>query len=117
MYRTPCDLDLFKHYEEALASREKVDPALLKSYPIKVGKIVYAMPASRADCAYTVGMLTRCLTFPTEAMDKAADRCLAYMAQTADRGPRYGRTERSDANLELHAYTDSDWQVRSSTSA
>ena len=92
--------------------------ALFVSYPSKVGKIVYAMPASRADCAYTVGMLTRCLTFPTAAMDAAADRCLAFMAQTAERGPQYGKVAgRSDANLELHAYTDSDWQVRSSTSA
>ena len=77
---------------------------------------MYAMPASRADCSFTIGMLTRCLTFPTAAMDAAADRCLVFMAQTADRGPQYGDAHATGVNLSLHAYTDSDWQIKSSTS-
>ena len=44
-------------YEEALANRASVDPELRASYPVKVGKLIYAMPASRVDCCFTIGVL------------------------------------------------------------
>ena len=46
-------------------------------------------------------------------MDREVDRCLVHMAQTASHGPHFsGASERP----ELHAYSDSDWQVDCSTS-
>ena len=77
-----------------------------------MGAIVYAMPASRCDCAYAIGMLTRCLNCPTPAMDRHADRCLAYMAQTSEHGITYdGRA----TETQLQGYSDSDWCVEHST--
>ena len=115
-YATPADRNLQKNYDAAVLNRQssrEEHADLCVSYPSKVGKLVYAMPACRADCAHCIGMLTRCLTFPTPEMDAAADRCLIYMAQTADQGITW-----SDAVIrpELHAYVDSDWQVDCSTS-
>ena len=46
-YSTPCSAGLMASYEEALANRASVDPVLRASYPVKVGKLIYAMPASR----------------------------------------------------------------------
>ena len=112
-YATPCSQDIMKHYEEAIANRHDVSPELLKTYPAKVGKVVYALPASRADCAYAIGMCTRCLHCPTPEMDREVDRCLVHMAQTATYGPHFSG---QSAKPELHAYSDSDWQVDCSTS-
>ena len=57
-------------------------------------------------------MLTRCLTFPTPAMDRHADRGVAYLAQTSGRGITYdgGATE-----TRLQGFSDSDWCVEHST--
>lgn len=111
---TPSGPTLLKDYEAALEARHDVDPALRISYPRKVGKIVYAMPASRLDAAFTIGVLTRCLTFPTAAMDSHADDCLVYLAQNASVGITYDKS--SETNCECHAYCDSDWQICRSTS-
>ena len=56
---TPSGPTLLKDYEAALEARHDVDPALRISYPRKVGKMIYAMPASRVDAAFTIGVLTR----------------------------------------------------------
>ena len=93
--------------------------ALLKTYPVKVGKVVYALPASRADCAYAIGMivymyaLSACLNCPTPEMDAEVDRCLVHMAQTSTHGPHFSS---ASADSTLHAYSDSDWQTGNSTS-
>ena len=114
-FDTPCAPDLRKHYEVALQDRHTVCPRLAASYPRKVGALIYAHPASRADCSYTIGMLARCLTFPTADMDAAADRCIAYLGQHADHGIRFSRSTPS-ASSGLHAYSDSDWSTAYSTS-
>jgi hypothetical protein len=113
---TPHGPKLMSDYHAAIARRAEAAefcPALLKSYPSKVGAIIYAMPASRCDCAQTIGILSRCLTCPTPEMDAHADRCLVYLAQHAEDGITYRR----DAVVpELHAYSDSDWAPGHSTS-
>ena len=109
-FSTPCDMNLIKHYEDAVARKGESPAALKLSYPKKVGAIIYCLPSCRVDCAFTIGVLSRCLTFPTEEMDKAADRCLAYMYQTRDRGLTFSRT-----GDKLCAYTDSDWTECHST--
>ena len=86
---------------------------LRETYASKVGALIYVVPVCRVDCALTIGILARCLTFPTEAMDRAADRCLVFLAQHPDTGITYnGNAERP----ELHAYSDSNWTIGHSTS-
>ena len=116
-YDTPCSKDIIKDYEEALLTRTEttITPemqALKASYPRKVGAIVYCMPASRCDAAYGIGMLTRCLTFPTPAMDRHADRCLVYLAQNSEYGITY---DGNATETQLHGFSDSDWCVGHST--
>ena len=81
----------------------------------KVGALIYVVPVCRVDCAYAIGMLARCLTFPTEAMDAAAERCLVYLAQNPDLGITFNASL-EEGELELRAYSDSNWCVGHSTS-
>ena len=116
-YDTPCSKDIAKDYEAAIETRALSEVSaeakeLRNSYPRKVGAIVYAMPASRCDCAYAIGMLTRCLNCPTPEMNRHADRCLAYMAQTSEHGITY---DGSATETQLLGYSDSDWCVGHST--
>ena len=116
-YVTPCDKTIVSAYEEALSLREKTRAsagrAFLEKYASKVGALIYVVPVCRVDCAFTIGVLARCLTFPTEAMDAAADRCLVYLAQNPDVGLLY---DADTPRPELHAYSDSNWTVGHSTS-
>ena len=116
-YSTPCDKTLVTNYEEALESRTVIRASaakkFLENYASKVGALIYVVPVCRVDCAFAIGVLARCLTFPTVAMDAAADRCLVYLAQNPGVGVTY------DANAaipELHGYSDSNWTVGHSTS-
>lgn len=74
----------------------------------------YTTPCARVDAAYTIGRLSRALTFPTPALDAAADRVMLYLAQTAGVGLTYDG-DSVDAAI-LRAYCDSDWTVGHSTS-
>ena len=107
-YDTPCDKALVKDYEDALEARSggaaaTMDPKFKEQYASKVGALIYVVPVSRVDCAYTIGVLARCLTFPTSAMSAAADRCLAYLAQHPDDGIIYD--SKSSIDLDLRAYS------------
>ena len=55
----------------ASSSPAAADAAMRVEYPSKVGALIYCVPASRLDCAYAIGVLARCLTFPTPEMDAA----------------------------------------------
>ena len=114
---TPCDRRLVEHYEEAVQQRREsaaaVPAELQKGYPSKVGALIFCVPASRLDCAYAIGVLARCLTFPTAAMDSAADRCLAYLRQHDSVGITY---DAACSRPALYAYSDSDWSTSHSTS-
>ena len=104
-------------YGEALNSRVETranaERAFLEKYASKVGALIYVVPVCRVDCAFAIGVLARCLTFPTEAMDSAADRCLAYLAQNPEVGLHYNANA---SRPDLHAYSDSNWTVGHSTS-
>ena len=114
---TPCDRHIVARYEDAVEARRGVDasasPTLAKDYPSKVGALVYCVPASRFDCAYAIGMLARCLTFPTTDMDAAADKCLMYLHQHDSLGITY---DSACPRPELYAYSDNDWSTSHSTS-
>jgi len=57
-------------------------------------------------------MLARCLTFPTEELDEAADRVIAYLHQHRHAAVVYSKCSEGATP---HAYSDSDWAVQPST--
>ena len=71
------------------------------------------MYSQKAQSSYAIGMLARCLTFPTTSMDAAADRCLRFLKEHSTSGITY---DAACARPELHAYCDSDWSIGHSTS-
>ena len=110
-YHTPCAKDLVEAYDEARDRVGLLDADGQAAYASKCGAGIFAGPCSRFDALYTLGMCSRCLTFPTERMMKAIERCIVYMAQTCDRGIKFD----NKSSLVYEAYSDADWQVAHST--
>jgi len=113
-FATPADKTLMAEYDAALKTKGTATKEMCATYASKCGAAIYAVPASRVDCAQAVGICSRCLTFPTKGMDEKLDRVIAYMAQHAERGVTYDK--KAARASELHAYSDSDWAVAHSTS-
>ena len=116
VHDTPSDASLMLAYEHALSEKRKgnsADVTLKEAYASKVGALIYVVPVCRVDCAFTIGILARCLTFPTAEMNEAANRCLAFLARHPDDGLTYNASSRP---RDLHAYSDSNWSVGHSTS-
>ena len=82
-------------------------------YGSLVGALIYAAPRGRLDFAHAVGILARCLTFPTVKLMECGERVLVYLAQHETEGLNF------DGNLPdagiLHAYSDSNWTSGHST--
>ena len=110
-YHTPCAKDLVEAYAEARDRVNLLDADGQAAYASKCGAGIFAGPCSRFDALYTLGMCSRCLTFPTERMMKAIERCIVYMAQTCDRAIEFD----DKSPLIYEAYSDADWQVAHST--
>ena len=111
----PSDKTLLEAYEGAIkanAGKERaIDPDLLRRYGTKVGSLIYLVPTARCDAAATIGILARCLSFPTLKMEKEADRCLRYVYSTSNLGIVFDGSK----GAALTSYSDSDWAVRHST--
>ena len=73
-YHTPCAKDLVEAYDEARDRVNLLDADGQAAYASKCGAGIFAGPCSRFDALYTLGMCSRCLTFPTERMMKAIER-------------------------------------------
>jgi hypothetical protein len=73
-------------------------------YPALVGALLYLAVVTRPDIMFAVGVLTHHLKCPTYASCKAACRVLNYLSHHPAIGICY-----SGSQLNLHAYTDSDW--------
>ena len=112
-YHVPATKDLFASYERALKRDDTLSPERQKEYASKVGAMIFAAPAARFDCAYSIGICARCLTFPTAEMDQSADRIIAFMAQHAVSGLHYDGTAPGADTFSV--YSDSDWAVGHST--
>ena len=83
----------------------------LTRYKGKVGALNYAAPTVRADVSYVASRLSRAQTFATPKLEEhvVVDRCIVYLAQTADTGLTFdGSVSGAD---ELWAASDSDWAV------
>ena len=110
---SPADALLRQAYERAQLREVAPTPAFLKSYGGKVGALIYAAPCARPEVAQAINLCARALTFPTEEMDRMADRIMLYLAHHSKLGITY---DPSVANAgQLVAYSDSDWAVGHST--
>ena len=114
-YLTPCARDIVEAYDEARDKVNILDDAAKATYASKCGAAIFAGPCSRFDTLYVLGMCARCLTFPTERMDRAIDRVIAYMAKTSDRGVNYVHDDPEHPTLDYEVYSDSDWCTAHST--
>ena len=113
-YDVPATADFYAKYEAAVADgKPSLAPELSKTYAAKVGAILYASPQSRADTAYAIGILARCMHCPTRELDLAADRVIVFLWQNLKAGPTY--SAQAPRSRELHAFSDSDWEVSRST--
>jgi len=97
----------------------QADSKRLTWYQSLVGSALYLMTQTRADLAYTMGVLTRFCHNPTEAHELAGRRLLRYLKGTRDAYIEY-RFDVEDVDLGLKCFTDSDWagdlETRRSTS-
>ena len=85
-------------------------------YRSVLGELQYLASSDRPDVCYTVGMLSRCQEWPTEACMKDAEQCAIYLYHTKDLGITYGKCP-DDATLSwLFGMCDADWSVANSTS-
>ena len=75
---------------------------------------MYASPSVRADACATIERLSRASTFADDDLNRCADECIVYLAQTASDGLTFDGNA-PDAGV-LKAYSDSDWAVGHSTS-
>ena len=109
----PCSTNFMKHYDEAMQLRG--DPTHVRtkeqctSYGGKVGALVYTSPCVRADAAATISRLARCLSASTDDMEREADQCILYLAQTASLSVTFDGTV-ADADV-MQSYCDSDWCI------
>ena len=85
-YLTPSARDLVEAYDQARDKVDTLDDEAKAVYASKCGAAIFAGPCSRFDALYVLGMCARCLTFPTERMNRAIDRVIIYLAKTCDRG-------------------------------
>ena len=82
----PSDASLVKAYKRAL-DREHILPAeRVAQYGSKVGSLIYPVPCARPDCAVTVGLLARALTFPPKNSSGAPTTVFATLQRLQTRG-------------------------------
>ena len=112
-YDVPCTGEILKAYEEAVARTAPLGAAAQSAYASDVGAAIYAGPATRFDALYGIGMCARCITFPTERMQRCIHRIIAYMAQTENAGVVYDASGPDPLLYEV--YSDSDWSETHST--
>ena len=81
--QTPAAKELEEHVREAILSKDKPrDAGLIAFYQRLVGSMLFAAMVTRPDIAWTIGMLSRAMAYPTEALKADAIRCLNYLSQT-----------------------------------
>ena len=73
-------------------------------YASAIGCLMYAMLCSRPDICYTIGLVSRYQSNPSEAHWKAVKRILRYLKGTVDYSLCY-----QGKDLLLRGYTDADW--------
>jgi hypothetical protein len=77
-------------------------------YQSIVGKLMYAMIATRPDLAYTVSTLGKFAANPSPTHMAAVKRSLCYLKQTSTIGITYSGSSTSSES-QLTGFSDSDW--------
>jgi hypothetical protein len=98
-----------RNYSIVPMQKEALNPdqeAWVQRFPYATmqGKIMYLNAITRPDISFAVSTLSRFMAKPTHAACRGLARLLNYLHNTAQFGLRYHGSE-----LNLHAYTDSDW--------
>ena len=108
---TPHVSDLPSLVLDAVSCSDPVDPSLLKRYQALMGGLLYAATNTRPDIAYSVGLLCRAMSKPTNELFDAAIRVLCYLNRHKHLGLCY-----EASNAPIMGMTDSDWAIKHSTS-
>ena len=96
------DEDLQPPEEMAARYEPPLSPSEQKLFQRMVGSLNYAAHTTRLDIAYAVSQLSRVTQNPRARHLKAAERCILYLAGTADLGIHFSRR----AGMHLEAYAD-----------
>lgn len=87
------------------AQRPNHNPELRAQYQEALGSLMYLMTGTRPDLAYSVGVLSKHMSNPTEQHWTAIKRVFRYVQHTTDFGLTFdGKTE-----LRLEGYSDADY--------
>lgn len=125
-YAVPADKQLPEMCAEAASVRAVPDKAAHKRFQSLVGALLYLATTSRPDIAYAVGMLTRCMAWPNDALYLRAERVLIYLHHTRDLGITYSATASTHTTIggdlapcvkgTCDGMSDADWSAGRSTS-
>ena len=129
-YSVPAASELPKLVEEATRLKDEpsqLDKESVMRYRRLVGALLYVSTATRPEITYAVGMLTRCLAYPTTKLLKEAERVLIYLYGTRDLRLTYsGSPAGGLTDLRAHwaptigdtieGKSDANWEVERSTS-
>ena len=85
----PADKHLPKLCAKAATKRIVPDNDTHKRYQSVVGALLYLVTTFCPDVAYAVGMLTRCMAWPTDELCLRTERVLIYLHHTSDLGLTY----------------------------
>lgn len=112
----PCKTPMETNTRHVSAeSTYTADKDLRQRYQSAVGSLMYAMLGTRPDLAFSISVVSRFASNPTQAHWSAVKRIFRYLKQTIDMGLVF-----SGAIQPLVGYTDSDWagcaETRRSTS-
>jgi Reverse transcriptase (RNA-dependent DNA polymerase)/gag-polypeptide of LTR copia-type/GAG-pre-integrase domain len=75
-------------------------------YQSAVGGIMFAMTQTRPDIAFAASILSRFLSKPQEAHNKALQHCFRYLRGSTKLGIQYSAS--SDPELKIKGFTDAD---------
>ena len=78
-------------------------------YQSIVGKLIYAMIATRPDLAFAVSTLGRFNAAPNTSHLEAAKKTFRYLRRTSNVGLMYSPTSSNGKSNELIGFCDSDW--------
>jgi hypothetical protein len=113
-YTVPASMDLPKMVYEALDNKDTTHSTddIGKRYRYIVAASLYVATMVRPDVALAVGLLTRCMAYPSEALLREAERVLIYLYHTRDLGLVYHKTHATVVDMDwapsLGPVTDGD---------
>lgn len=93
------------------ADHEEVDEDFVTSYASKVGQVIYPACITRPDISFAAGLWARYMAKPSEDHEQGVKRVLRYLKGHQNLGISYTK----GGELDLHAYSDSDYAGDKST--